>query len=87
MKTVRRYVRVAEDAGVVRAAGKAALTDELVAAVVAALERSTARWRMGTMRRASGPDRAVAHAAPEADEGAEKVRKNEAGNGRGGRAR
>ena len=43
VKTVRRYVRVAEDAGLVRAAGKAALTDELVTKVVAALERLTGR--------------------------------------------
>lgn len=43
VKTVRRYVRIAEDAGLLRAAGKGALTDELIAAVVAALERSTGR--------------------------------------------
>lgn len=44
-KTVRRYVRVAEDAGLKQADGKAALTDELLAAIVVALEPQAGRPR------------------------------------------
>lgn len=57
VKTVRRYVGVAEDSGLVRAAGKAALTAELLATVVAALEQATGRphgdaWALCTEHRA-----------------------------------
>jgi transposase len=45
VKTVRRYVKAAEKAGLVRSTGKAGLTDELVAEVVAALERLSGRPR------------------------------------------
>jgi DNA-binding transcriptional regulator LsrR (DeoR family) len=53
VKTVCRYVRVAEDSGLVRAAGKAALTEEFIAA----LEQATGRphgdaWALCTEHRA-----------------------------------
>jgi transposase len=45
VKTVRRYVRAAEEAGLRRDVGKEALTDELLATIVASLDRLTGRPR------------------------------------------
>lgn len=45
IKTVRRYVRAAENLGLVEGAGREALTDALLAEIVASLDRLTGRPR------------------------------------------